>query len=87
VTIAANRVPRSEASAFGNHRGQRRTGNVVDFIEKPKTRRPCPTVPDESYASCNYEYVHHRWRCSRLLRADADDDNSVQRHGRAASCR
>src|SRR5215468_6069931 len=57
VTIAAIRVPRSEASAFGIIDASA-DQNVVEFIEKPKDPPGLPGSPDESFASMgNYVFT------------------------------
>ena len=79
VTIAAIRVPRSEASAFGiiDASADR---NVVEFIEKPKDPPGLPGSPDESFASMG-NYVFTTEALLEVLKIDAEDDNSVHDMG------
>ena len=79
VTIAGLRVPRSEASAFGilETSGD---GTVVDFVEKPKDPPVLPDSPEECFASMG-NYVFTTEALLEVLRADAEDDNSVHDMG------
>ncbi len=79
VTIAGLRVPRSEASAFGilETSGD---GTVVDFVEKPSDPPVLPDSPDECFASMG-NYVFTTEALLEVLRADAEDDNSVHDMG------
>src|SRR6266702_5922842 len=79
VTIAAVRVPRAKASAFGilETSGD---GTVVDFVEKPKDPPVLPDSPEECFASMG-NYVFTTEALLEVLRADAEDDNSVHDMG------
>jgi glucose-1-phosphate adenylyltransferase len=79
VTIAAIRVPRAEASAFGIVEASA-DGSVVDFIEKPSDPPGLPGSADESFASMG-NYVFTTDALLEVLRADAEDDNSVHDMG------
>jgi len=79
VTIAAIRVPRSEASAFGIIDASA-DQNVVEFIEKPKDPPGLPGSPDESFASMG-NYVFTTEALLEVLKIDAEDDNSVHDMG------
>src|SRR5262245_35562555 len=70
VTIAAIRVPRPEASAFGIIDASA-DGNVMEFIEKPADPPGLPGSPDESYASMG-NYVFTTDALLEVLRADAE---------------
>src|ERR1700742_3866768 len=79
ATVAAIRVPRAEASAFGIVDASA-DGNVVEFIEKPKDPPGLPDSPDESFASMG-NYVFTTDALLEGWRADAEDDNSVHDMG------
>jgi glucose-1-phosphate adenylyltransferase len=79
VTVGCLTVPRAEASAFGVMHVDE-TGQITDFLEKPKDPPAMPGDPDHALASMGI-YVF-RWDFLReLLVRDADDANSSHDFG------
>lgn len=74
VTVAANTVPLSEASAFGVI-GSDTSGKIVSFLEKPEDPKPMPTDPDRAYVSMG-NYVFETNALLEVLRRDALEDES-----------
>ncbi|MCA8879377.1 MAG: glucose-1-phosphate adenylyltransferase [Rhodobacteraceae bacterium] len=79
VTIGCLTVPREEATAFGVMAVDA-SGQITDFLEKPKNPPPTPDDPDVSLASMGI-YVFD-WPFLRdLLLKDAEDPNSSHDFG------
>lgn len=79
VTVAAVRVPRSEASSFGVLRTS--DGRRIDaFLEKPAEPPGLPDSPEQSLVSMG-NYVFRTETLLEALRADAYDDGSVHDMG------
>jgi glucose-1-phosphate adenylyltransferase len=79
VTVAAIRVPRSEASAFGVIDADA-NGRVASFLEKPENPPGLVDAPDQSYASMG-NYVFTTEALIEVLRQDAADEGSVHDMG------
>ncbi len=79
VTVAGIRVPRREASAFGVIDADA-DGKVKAFLEKPADPPGLPDNPDETFASMG-NYVFSTKALIDILRADAEDENSVHDMG------
>ena len=79
VTVAAIRVARSEASAFGVIDADA-DGRVVGFLEKPDDPPGLVGAPDQSYASMG-NYVFTTEALIEVLRQDAADEGSVHDMG------
>jgi glucose-1-phosphate adenylyltransferase len=79
VTVAAIRVPRSEASAFGvvDADAERR---VAGFLEKPADPPGLPDNPDQTFASMG-NYVFTREALMDALATDAKDEESAHDMG------
>ena len=79
VTVAGIRVPRREASAFGviDAAADRK---VKAFLEKPADPPGLPDNPDQTFASMG-NYVFSTKALIEILRADAEDENSVHDMG------
>ena len=74
ATVAAIRVPRSEASAFGIIDAG--SDNVIDrFLEKPSDPPGLPDSPEESFASMG-NYVFSRKQFVDLLHLDGQNHDS-----------
>lgn len=74
ATVAAIRVPRSEASAFGIIDAGP-NGLIERFLEKPAEPPAVDGSPDESFASMG-NYVFSRKAFVEMLEADGKDDSS-----------
>jgi len=79
VTVAAIRVPRSEASAFGvvDADAERK---VAGFLEKPADPPGLPDNPDQTFASMG-NYVFTREALMDALATDAKDEESAHDMG------
>ncbi len=72
VTVAAIRVPRGEATAFGVVQAGRDGRTVEGFLEKPADPPPLPSSPEETFASMG-NYVFSTDVLVDALRKDAAD--------------
>ena len=77
VTVAAIRVPRGEATAFGVVQAGEDGRSVEAFLEKPPDPPPLPGSPDETFASMG-NYVFSTDVLVDALRKDAA--NPTSRH-------
>ena len=75
VTVAAIRVPRGEATAFGVVQAAPDGRTVERFLEKPADPPPLPSSPQETYASMG-NYVFSTDVLIEALRKDAADRES-----------
>lgn len=75
VTVAAIRVPRAEASAFGVIERNRYSSMIDAFLEKPENPKGLADSPDEVLASMG-NYVFTTDVLVDVLNADAEDDES-----------
>lgn len=74
ATVAAIRVPRSEASAFGIIDAG--TDRIIErFLEKPSDPPGLPDAPETSYASMG-NYVFSRREFVEMLEVDGRDEDS-----------
>lgn len=74
VTVAGNRVPIDEASAFGIIEADEH-GRIVSFVEKPEHPKPIPGEPGLAYASMG-NYVFEAAALRDVISADAVDSDS-----------
>ncbi|MGK0540050.1 glucose-1-phosphate adenylyltransferase [Propionimicrobium lymphophilum] len=74
ATVAAIRVPRKEASAFGIIDAGP-DGKIHEFLEKPADPPGLPDSPDESFASMG-NYIFSRKAFVEVLEADSQDPDS-----------
>ena len=74
ATVAAIRVPRSEASAFGIIDASP-SGLINEFLEKPKDPPALADSPEQSYASKG-NYIFTREAFVEMLNADGKDQDS-----------
>ncbi|KIQ17186.1 glucose-1-phosphate adenylyltransferase [Rhodococcus sp. Leaf7] len=74
VTVAGIRVPRSEATAFGCIDSDA-SGNITEFLEKPKDPPGTPDDPTMTFASMG-NYVFTTKVLVDAIRADAEDTDS-----------
>jgi len=72
VTVAAIRVPRPEAAAFGVIKAARAGHRIEEFLEKPADPPGLPGSPDEAFASMG-NYVFGAGVLVDALRKDAAD--------------
>jgi glucose-1-phosphate adenylyltransferase len=80
VTVAALRVPRSEASSFGVVRTAADGVTIGAFLEKPADPPGLPDSPGETLASMG-NYVFSRDALVEALRADSVDPDSAHDMG------
>lgn len=80
VTVAALRVPRSEAVGLGVIRPARDGRTIDEFLEKPADPPGLPDSPDETLASMG-NYVFSTKVLVDALHADAADPDSVHDMG------
>jgi glucose-1-phosphate adenylyltransferase len=74
VTVAATRVPISQASDFGVIKADE-SGKIIDFLEKPSDPPPHPEDPSMAYVSMG-NYVFDRDVLVDAVNTDAADENS-----------
>jgi glucose-1-phosphate adenylyltransferase len=79
ATVAALRVPREEATAFGVIDAAP-DGRINGFLEKPDDPPSLPGSPDQAFASMG-NYVFSTDVLLEALRADAEDEDSVHDMG------
>lgn len=80
VTVAANVVPRSEASQFGCiHTDE--TGRIIGFVEKPKNPPEIPGKPGFTYISMG-NYIFERETLEESVLDDAQSGESSHDFGR-----
>jgi glucose-1-phosphate adenylyltransferase len=77
VTVAAIRVPRTDATAFGVIKAGKDGHLIEDFLEKPAEPPGLPDSPDEAYASMG-NYVFDAEVLVDALREDAA--NAASKH-------
>ena len=75
VTVAALRVPRLEAGAFGVI-GSDATGKILSFQEKPADPPGLPDAPDEAFASMG-NYIFSTTELVAAMSDDASDPDSA----------
>jgi glucose-1-phosphate adenylyltransferase len=75
VTVAALRVPRLEAGAFGVI-GSDATGKILSFQEKPADPPGLPDAPDEAFASMG-NYIFSTTDLVAAMSDDASDPDSA----------
>ncbi len=75
VTVAAIRVPRAEASAFGVIELNRDSSMISAFLEKPEDPKGLADSPDEVLASMG-NYIFSTEVLVDVLNADAEDKES-----------
>lgn len=80
VTVAAIRVPRDEATAFGVIDTEQSGRRITRFLEKPADPPAVPDDPNVAYASMG-NYVFSTEALLDALRADAEDPTSVHDMG------
>jgi glucose-1-phosphate adenylyltransferase len=83
VTVAALRVPRSEAGAFGVIESDP-SGRILSFLEKPRDPRGLPDAPGEAFASMG-NYVFSTQALIEAICDDASDPDSAHDVGGSIS--
>ncbi len=79
-TVAALRVPRMEATAFGVIDTEADGQKIASFLEKPADPPSVPDNPDVAYASMG-NYVFTTKALIDALKADAADESSIHDMG------
>ncbi|WP_111765492.1 glucose-1-phosphate adenylyltransferase [Nakamurella deserti] len=79
-TVAALRVPRMEATAFGVIDTEADGQKIASFLEKPADPPSVPDDPDIAYASMG-NYVFTTKALIEALKADAADESSIHDMG------
>jgi glucose-1-phosphate adenylyltransferase len=79
-TVAALRVPRMEATAFGVIDTEADGQKIASFLEKPADPPSVPDDPNIAYASMG-NYVFTTKALIAALKADAADENSIHDMG------
>jgi glucose-1-phosphate adenylyltransferase len=74
VTVAATKVPISQASEFGVIEADE-SGRIIDFLEKPSNPPSLPNDPSMAYVSMG-NYIFDREVLVDAVTADAADENS-----------
>lgn len=80
ITVAANVVPSSEASAFGCIATDA-DGRIIDFVEKPEVPPEIPGRPGFSYVSMG-NYIFEREILEESVITDSEDPESSHDFGR-----
>ncbi|HPD96934.1 MAG TPA: glucose-1-phosphate adenylyltransferase [Synergistales bacterium] len=80
VTVAANVVPRSEASQFGCIHVDG-SGKIIGFVEKPKDPPEIPGRPGYTYVSMG-NYIFEREALEESVLDDAQNENSSHDFGK-----
>ncbi len=79
ATVAAQEVPRMQASAFGVMQAAA-DGRILDFAEKPADPRPAPGRPDHALVSMGIYVFDWAWLRGALAAADPEAELDFARN-------